>query len=160
MPLVTRTASQGNLFLQATEPTEWLNGDLWSDITANVLKLNVLGTATEIGGLELTFDNARLALTASQTDTTIPATGENDVVTYIKPASISGSDAFNISVDSGSNFVSAIADSVAGTDTFMNVAAGRAQSVKSIGNSTGRFQIVCDATVGTRDIEQLITTYS
>ena len=51
MPLVTRQANQGNLFKQATEPPDWQNGDIWSDTTANEIKLNVNGTATVIGAL-------------------------------------------------------------------------------------------------------------
>ena len=51
MPLVTRQANQGNLFKQATEPPDWLDGDLWSDTTDNSLKLNVSGTATDVGAV-------------------------------------------------------------------------------------------------------------
>jgi len=49
MPLVTRQANQGRFFVTATEPADWLDGDLWSDTTANLLKLNVGGTAVTIG---------------------------------------------------------------------------------------------------------------
>lgn len=49
MPLVTRQANQGNLFKEALEPADWLDGDLWSDTTANILKLNVADTATNVG---------------------------------------------------------------------------------------------------------------
>lgn len=49
MPLVTRQANTGNLFNQAIEPPDWLDGDLWSDTTANRVKVNVGGTATLIG---------------------------------------------------------------------------------------------------------------
>ncbi len=49
MPLVTRQANQGAIFRQLLEPGEWLNGDLWSDTTASILKLNVSGTATDVG---------------------------------------------------------------------------------------------------------------
>ena len=49
MPLVTRQANQGNLFKTATEPPDWLDGDLWSNTTSNKLNLNVGGTAIEIG---------------------------------------------------------------------------------------------------------------
>ncbi len=48
MVLVTRSSSQGNLFKEATTPN-WLDGDLWSDTTANILKLNVAGTAEDVG---------------------------------------------------------------------------------------------------------------
>ena len=49
MPLVTRQANQGNLFSQDVVPPNWLDGDLWSDTTANKLKLNNGGTAETIG---------------------------------------------------------------------------------------------------------------
>jgi len=49
MPLVTRQANQGRFFVEGTEPTDWLGGDLWSDLTANKLKLNVGGTAILVG---------------------------------------------------------------------------------------------------------------
>lgn len=55
MPLVTRQATTGNLFKQAIEPPNWLNGDLWSDTTTNLLKLNNNGTAEVIGG-DVTID--------------------------------------------------------------------------------------------------------
>ena len=51
MPLVTRQANQGNLFKQATEPPDWQDGDLWSDTTNNIVKVNVNGTATALGRL-------------------------------------------------------------------------------------------------------------
>lgn len=49
MPLVTRQANQGNLFKTDTEPPDWVDGDLWSDTTDNLLKLNVSGDATVVG---------------------------------------------------------------------------------------------------------------
>ena len=49
MPLVTRTSTQGNLYKEATEPPNWLDGDLWSDTAGNSLKLNDGGTAKSIG---------------------------------------------------------------------------------------------------------------
>ena len=47
MPLVTRQANQGNIFNIPTEPTDWQDGDLWSDVGQNppILKLNDNGTA-------------------------------------------------------------------------------------------------------------------
>ena len=57
MPLVTRRANQGNLFKQDTEPPDWLDGDLWSDTTANELKINVSGTAASILTGSVTIDN-------------------------------------------------------------------------------------------------------
>jgi len=48
MPLVTRSGIRG-IFVEATEPSEWLDGDVWSDTTANIVKNNVGGTATDIG---------------------------------------------------------------------------------------------------------------
>ena len=49
MVLVTRSSNQGNLYKQALIPTNWLDGDIWSDTTTNTVKVNVNGTATEIG---------------------------------------------------------------------------------------------------------------
>ena len=49
MPLVTRQVNQGNLFKQDVEPTDWQDGDLWSDTTTNILKLNDSGTAVNVG---------------------------------------------------------------------------------------------------------------
>jgi len=49
MPLVTRFANQGQFYLEATEPPNTLDGDLWSDTTANTLKLNVSGTFETVG---------------------------------------------------------------------------------------------------------------
>jgi len=48
MPLVTRQANQGRFFVEDLEPADWLNGDLWSDTTVNLLKLNNNGTAQTI----------------------------------------------------------------------------------------------------------------
>ena len=48
MPLVTRRANQGNLFKQDTEPPDWLNGDLWSDTAANLLKRNNNGASQTV----------------------------------------------------------------------------------------------------------------
>ena len=75
MVLVTRSSSQGNLFKEATTPN-WLDGDLWSDTTANILKLNVAGTAEDVG-----------------TELSSLLTTEGDIVyrNATIPASISGS---------------------------------------------------------------------
>jgi len=48
MPLVTRQVNQGNLFKEATEPAQWEDGDLWSDTTANNVKVNVDGLAVSV----------------------------------------------------------------------------------------------------------------
>jgi len=49
MPLVTRQANQGNLFVQALEPTAtWNNGDLWVDTDSAELSVNNDGTAERI----------------------------------------------------------------------------------------------------------------
>jgi len=59
MPLVTRQANQGNLFKADLEPADLANGDLWSDTTANKLKLDVLGTV-EIVGAPKESDNLEI----------------------------------------------------------------------------------------------------
>lgn len=50
MPLVTRTSTQGNLFKQASEPSDWENCDLWSDSdeTPRTLYINNAGSALKI----------------------------------------------------------------------------------------------------------------
>lgn len=48
MPLVTRTAVSGNVYRQATQPTDWINGDLWVDTDNGLLYVNINGTATAI----------------------------------------------------------------------------------------------------------------
>lgn len=155
MPLVTRSSEQGNLFKQDLEPGGWLNGDLWSDTTANVLKLNVGGTASEIGGLELTFDNIRVSLTASQTDATTPASGESDSGIFILEQKVGG-DTIDISGDSGSAFM-AQQGPILGTTMGTN---NNNIPIMSIGNSTGRYRYTATADVGTRIFHQIITTMS
>lgn len=49
MPLVTRTSVQGNMFRQATEPTNWQNGDIWVDTDNANVSVNNSGTAVQIG---------------------------------------------------------------------------------------------------------------
>lgn len=49
MPLVTRQANQGRFFVENTEPADWLDGDLWSDLTENLLFLNNNDVAEEVG---------------------------------------------------------------------------------------------------------------
>jgi len=49
MPLVTRQANQGNLFSQADEPTDWLNGDIWVDTDNSNVFVNNGGSAVQIG---------------------------------------------------------------------------------------------------------------
>jgi hypothetical protein len=78
MPLVTRQVNQGNLFKTATEPPGWSDGDLWSDITANTVKNNVGGTATDIGH----------ASDETQTLTNKTFNGDNNTVTnMLNPSS-------------------------------------------------------------------------
>lgn len=45
MPLVTRQANQGNLFVQATEPAGWKDGDVWVDTDNSIMYVNDDGTA-------------------------------------------------------------------------------------------------------------------
>lgn len=48
MVLVTRSANQGNLYNQETEPPDWLDGDVWVKTSTGLAYTNVSGTATEI----------------------------------------------------------------------------------------------------------------
>ena len=49
MVLVTRAGNASQVYKQATEPSEWLNGDVWVDTDDGKLYVNVSGTATEKG---------------------------------------------------------------------------------------------------------------
>lgn len=59
MPLVTRTAVSGNIYRQATEPPDWLNGDLWVNTSSGQLYVNISGTATAV---QPTITASRLAV--------------------------------------------------------------------------------------------------
>ena len=48
MPLVTRTATAGNIYRQSTEPTQWVNGDVWVDTDDSQMYVNDSGTARRI----------------------------------------------------------------------------------------------------------------
>jgi len=49
MPLVTRFATRGTFFRQATEPTDWLNGDIWVDTDNANVSVNNSSTAVQVG---------------------------------------------------------------------------------------------------------------
>ena len=49
MPLVTRQVNQGNLFVEADEPANWSNGDIWVDSDNVLVRVNNSGTAQRIG---------------------------------------------------------------------------------------------------------------
>ena len=230
MPLVTRNVQQANLFKLATEPTNWQDGDLWSDTTANLLKLNVGGTAVGVavsmldalradhtiagsigqffqemmdqaiqsdntaesgldvtrrisaedmgtvtaeslmakltgmtddqavataGGPTITFDNERITLTASQSDATTPASGETDSGVVVAESTIAGSDLFEISADSGSNFA---AMTVVGANAIDISVVNRTISYNGIGNSAGRYRILASSDTGNRTYSKVTTT--
>jgi len=54
MPLVTRQANQGRLFVDDTEPASWVNGDMWVDTSVSppLSKINDAGTATSLIGAD------------------------------------------------------------------------------------------------------------
>lgn len=54
MPLVTRNAARSSVYRQSTEPTDWLDGDLWVDTSQSppLVKVNDNGTATSLIGAE------------------------------------------------------------------------------------------------------------
>jgi len=67
MPLVTRQANQGRLFVEDTEPTNsWQNGDLWIDtsVAPPLANLNDSGTATGLvgAGTNITINSTTLTL--------------------------------------------------------------------------------------------------
>ncbi len=104
---------------------------------------------------QLTSDNARISLTASQTDETIPAIGESDNGTFTQSTSIAGTDTFEISADSGSNYSARSRIEVYNSDFSINEAGS---FVIGCGNSTGRYRYVASADVGTRILVMTVTT--
>lgn len=104
---------------------------------------------------QITFDNARISLTASQTDETIPATGESDNGTFTQSTSVAGSDTFEISGDSGSNYSARSRVEVYDSDFSINEAGS---FVIGCGNSTGRYRYVATGDAGTRIIVMTVTT--
>ena len=104
---------------------------------------------------QITFDNARISLTASQTDETIPATGESDNVTFVQSTSIAGIDTFEISANSGTNYSARSRVEVYNSDFSINEAGS---FVIGCGNSTGKYRYVASADVGTRIIVMTVTT--
>lgn len=105
---------------------------------------------------QLTFDNARVSLTASQSDETIPATGESDSGMFSAESSIDTADVFEVSANSGTNFAEAL--DCQGTRGFLDGITGENIQLANIGNSTARYRVVVTATVGTRIYSQIITT--
>ena len=79
-PLVTRQANQGVVFRQATEPSEWLNGDLWIDTDDGSIFVNVSGTATPIMTPQNTFLDNQNATFGTGSDATIDYNGTNLVI--------------------------------------------------------------------------------
>ncbi len=104
-------------------------------------------------GLTLTFDNQRLSLTASQSDETIPATGELDNGFLLVETAIN-LDLFSVSVNSGTNYI--VFDS-----TMMGKTLNSSKNnlfINTIGNSTGRYKLVATADTGTRIFHFFIST--
>lgn len=69
MPLVTSSSVQGNLYRQATQPANWVNGDVWVDTDDGVIYTNNNGTSKEIGFPAIV--------------TNLPTTGSGDV--FVNP---------------------------------------------------------------------------
>lgn len=107
------------------------------------------------GQTQITFDNARISLTASQTDETIPATGESDNGTFVQSTSVAGTDTFEISANSGTNYSARSRVEVYDSDFSINEAGS---FVIGCGNSTGRYRYVASADVGTRILVMTVTT--
>ena len=104
---------------------------------------------------QLTFDNARISLTASETDETIPATGESDNGTFTQSTSVAGADTFEISGNSGTDYSARSRVEVYNSDFSINEAGS---FVIGCGNSTGRYRYVASADVGTRILVMTVTT--
>ncbi len=107
-------------------------------------------------GLALTFDNVRTSLTASQSDETIPATGEFDNGQIVIVSGGQAGDRMQVSADSGSNYS---AQSIAQLSSVEFNDIGEGVTILA-GNSTGRYKIVCDATCATRIYSQMVATFA
>ena len=129
----------------AAAPT---TAEIWAEATR---------TLTANPGLALTFDNARTSLTASQTDETIPATGESDNGTLVQEVSITGADTFEISANSGTNYSTRSRVEVYNSDFSVNQAGS---FIIGCGNSTGRYRYVANSDTGTREVVMTTTTLS
>ncbi len=104
---------------------------------------------------QLTFDNVRTTITASQSDETIPATGESDSGQFLCETPIGSTDAFHMSSNSGSNYATTW------TPTAKEAVGENAKLIhllNPIGNSTGRYKWVASATAGSRIFHQMVTT--
>ena len=66
MPLVTRQANSGRIFVDDDEPVSWTNGDMWIDTSVSppLSKINDNGTATSLIGAnsEITIGSTTLEL--------------------------------------------------------------------------------------------------
>jgi hypothetical protein len=109
-------------------------------------------------GNTIAFDNARFTMTASQTVEIIPATGESDVGAIHAEVVVGTGDVVQVSSDSGTNYMNQTGRGDSATGGF--AAAGEWRPIEFVGNSTGRYRVVTDATVGTRTLQRMITTWS
>jgi len=114
-------------------------------------------TGSLVGKTLITFDNEIVSMTASTTNTTTPATGECDNGMVVPETVISTSDTFNVSSD-GSDYVQlrellGVQDAEAALGVAFTLI-----PVTGMGNSDGRYRMIVDATVGTRTIQQILTT--
>lgn len=103
---------------------------------------------------QITFDNVRISLTASQTDETIPATGESDKGNIVCETTLDTADELAVSANSGTNFAEIFNQQQAQSVVVTSASV----AIIGIGNSTGRYRFTMTATVGTRIIHQMITT--
>lgn len=109
--------------------------------------------AVATAGVTRTFDNTEFTMTASQTTDIIPATGESDTgLVWVRVAV--ATDDFRLSANSGTNYTAVPTVGVMATLG----SAGNVCAIIGVGNSTGRYRIVTDNTVGTRTFARAITT--
>ena len=113
------------------------------------------GATTQTNNLTISsFDNARFTMVASTTVDIIPATNEGDSGMIVLETFVAAGDRISISSNGGTNYVN-----MQFRDGVLAVSAdGDTMDINAIGNSTGRYRIVTDGTVGTRVWQRVITT--
>lgn len=161
MPLVTRQSNQGNLFKEALTPN-WSDGDVWSDTTADKLKINVGGIAQDVG-ISSFSDSAVVSYSQTITDYTRAAT--------ITPTSGNTTISFTSGSSTGGNLYGTqhtIAEKITATSVLIDqVITGLTLYLKKTGSPTGNYTFgVFDGTgtlvttFGTGDSASLTTSFA
>ena len=155
MPLVTRSSTSGNLFVDVTEPPGWLDGELWSDTSQSppALNINDDGTATGIGGLDIANISARTSTSENVTTTITPAAGEQHTFTVYGESLVATIATVEWSANAGSNFFDP--GSLLATLEILRLNGSATLSAPIRINSGSRWRYTTAATTGTYIVVRL-----